>query len=95
VLFRSHLGASGSWAVLRLEGSDPSGRTVSLRLRHEDPYDMTAIPLAACVAQYTDDLRRPGLWMQAGFVEPARFLRDIAAMGVQVELRLDGEEVPP
>jgi hypothetical protein len=90
-----HLGATGSWAVLQLEGGDSDGRTVSLRLRHEDPYDMTAIPLAACVAQYADGPRRPGLWMQAGFVEPSRFLRDIALLGIQVELRLDGEEIAP
>lgn len=90
-----HLGPSGSWAVLQLEGSDSNRRTVSLRLRHEDPYDMTAIPLAACVAQYADGPRRPGLWMQAGFVDPARFLRDIASMGVEVEVRLDGQMTSP
>ncbi len=90
-----HLGASGSWAVLQLEGSDASGRTVSLRMAHEDPYELTAIPVAACVAQYADGPRRPGLWTQAAYVEPARFLRDVAFMGVQVELRLDGEVSPP
>jgi saccharopine dehydrogenase-like NADP-dependent oxidoreductase len=90
-----HLGSPGSWAVLQLEGGDSNGRTVSLRLRHEDPYEMTVIPVAACIAQYADGPRRPGLWMQAGYVEPARFLRDIASMGVEVDLRLDGEMKPP
>jgi hypothetical protein len=90
-----HLGESGSWAVLQLEGGDASGRTVSLRMRHEDPYELTAIPVAACIAQYADGPRRPGLWTQANYVEPARFLRDVASLGVQVDLRLDGEVVQP
>jgi short subunit dehydrogenase-like uncharacterized protein len=90
-----HLGARGTWAVLQLEGSDASGRTVSLRMAHEDPYALTGIPVAACVAQYADGPRRPGLWTQAASVELARFLRDIASQGVQVELRLDGEVSPP
>jgi hypothetical protein len=85
-----HLGSRGSWAVLQLEGSDSNGRTVSLRLCHADPYELTAIPVAACIGQYADGPRRPGLWTQAGFVEPERFLQDIASLGVQVEVRLDG-----
>ena len=36
-----------------------------------------------------------GSGTQAAYVEPARFLRDIASLGVQVELHLDGEVSPP
>jgi hypothetical protein len=49
--------------------------------------------VAACVAQYAEGPRRPGLWTQAGFVEPARVPRDVASMGAEVDVRLDGQAV--
>jgi saccharopine dehydrogenase (NAD+, L-lysine-forming) len=47
----------------------------------------TAIPVVACLLQVLDDsARKPGLWTQAHIVEPARLVRDMQRMGVEVQL---------
>lgn len=57
-----------------------------LRVSHEDGYWLTAASAAACLGQYLDgSLRTPGVHLQALAVEPARFLRDLLAMGVGLE----------
>lgn len=54
-----------------------------LRLLHPDGYYLTAASAAACLLQYLDgSLRDPGVHLQALTVDPARFLRDLLAMGV-------------
>jgi saccharopine dehydrogenase (NAD+, L-lysine-forming) len=72
--------------VLQLEaaGGTPR-RTVSIRVSHDDGYDLTAIPIAACVEQLLDGARRPGVFTQAAFVEPRAFLRRLEVLGVTVE----------
>ena len=56
---------------------------------HPDGYLFTAIPVVACLLQYLDGSgRKPGLWTQANLVEPARLVRDMQRMGVEVH----GEE---
>jgi saccharopine dehydrogenase (NAD+, L-lysine-forming) len=78
-----------SGVVLRLEArGEKDGRPLSVTvvLRHADGYEMTAIPVAACLRQYLDgSIARPGLWLMAEAVEPARLLRDMEHMGVRVE----------
>jgi saccharopine dehydrogenase (NAD+, L-lysine-forming) len=60
--------------------------SVSVVLRHPDPYELTAIPVVACVRQYLDgSIARPGLWLMGETVEPIRLFRDMEQMGVSIE----------
>jgi saccharopine dehydrogenase (NAD+, L-lysine-forming) len=60
-----------------------------LSLYHADGYVFTAVPVAACVLQWLDGtIRRPGVHMMAHAVDPARLLRDMERLGIEVEDRL-------
>jgi hypothetical protein len=57
-----------------------------LRVSHPDGYWLTAASAAACLLQYLDgSLRTPGVHLQALAVDPARFLRDLVALGARLE----------
>jgi len=59
-----------------------------LVLSHPDGYVFTAAPVVACLLQYLDAAApRPGLWLQAHYVEPARMLRDLARLGIETRER--------
>lgn len=61
-----------------------SGR-LELSLSHPDGYELTAIPVVACLLQVLDgSARRPGLWMMGHLVDPSRLLVDMEEMGVTV-----------
>jgi hypothetical protein len=54
-------------------------------LSHPDGYELTAIPVVACLMQYLDgSARRPGLWMMGHLVEPERLFKDMQQMGVEI-----------
>jgi hypothetical protein len=54
-------------------------------ISHADSYELTAIPVVACLLQYLDGtVRRPGLWMMGHLVEPLRFYNDMEKMGVKI-----------
>jgi predicted dinucleotide-binding enzyme len=54
-------------------------------LSHEDGYEITAIPLVACVLQLLDgSIRRPGLHTMGSAVDPERLLDDMRRLGLQV-----------
>lgn len=76
--------------LLKLEArgrQDGVPKNLDVTLYHPDGYQLTAIPVVACLLQYLDgSIRRPGLWTQGELVEPARLLKDIQRMGVQVEI---------
>ncbi|HEX5748270.1 MAG TPA: saccharopine dehydrogenase NADP-binding domain-containing protein [Archangium sp.] len=64
-----------------------TARHLELTLSHADAYELTAIPVVACLLQYLDGTaRRPGLWLQAHVAEPERMLRDMERMGVAISL---------
>jgi len=52
---------------------------------HPDGYELTAIPVVACLLQYLDgSARRPGLLMMGHLAEPVRLFKDMERMGVTV-----------
>ncbi|HEY6102800.1 MAG TPA: saccharopine dehydrogenase NADP-binding domain-containing protein [bacterium] len=56
---------------------------VTATVSHPDGYEITAIPVAACLLQYLDGTaRRPGLWMMGHLVDPLRLFKDMERMGV-------------
>jgi len=65
-------------------------QTLRVQLFHEDAYQMTAIPVIACLLQYLDGtIRKPGLWWQGNLVAPTRMLRDLEKLGITVEVKVD------
>jgi len=55
---------------------------------HPDGYELTAIPVAACLLQVMDGTaRRRGLWMMGHLAEPVRLFADMQRMGVEVVTR--------
>lgn len=74
--------------LLRLEAEgrkDGTPARVELSVSHPDGYELTAVPVAACLLQVLDgSARRPGLWMMGHLVDPARLLMDMQGMGIEV-----------
>jgi len=65
--------------------SDGGPATFTATVAHPDAYELTAIPVVACLLQWMDGVaRRPGLWIMGHLVEPARLFRDMQRMGVRV-----------
>lgn len=53
---------------------------------HTDGYELTAIPVVACLLQYLDgSARRPGLWYMGHMVEPVRLFQDMQRMGACIK----------
>ena len=73
---------------LKVEATgERAGRPVRFEfsVAHPDGYELTAIPVVACLRQYLDGTaRRPGLWYMGHLVDPGRLFQDMAAMGVQL-----------
>jgi hypothetical protein len=62
---------------------------IDVQVSHRDGYELTAIPVVACLLQYMDrSSRRPGLWMMGHLVDPVRLLKDMARMGASVSSAL-------
>jgi saccharopine dehydrogenase (NAD+, L-lysine-forming) len=83
-----HFTPRGTWAVLQLEATASGGARLSIRVAHDDGYELTAMPVVAAVEQLLDGPRRPGMFTQAGFVEPALFLQRLEGLGVQVHVQV-------
>ena len=72
-----------SRVILEAGGPDEGAPSLSLSLTCSDAYRLTAAPVVAALMQW-DDRRRPGLDSQALFVEPERWMSDLAKLGVEV-----------
>jgi saccharopine dehydrogenase (NAD+, L-lysine-forming) len=54
-------------------------------ISHADGYELTAVPVAACLLQYLDgSCKKPGLWMMGHLVDPTRLFHDMQRMGIAV-----------
>lgn len=77
--------------LLKVEAEGEKGgraKGLEVLISHTDGYQMTAIPVAACLLQYLDgSIRKPGLWTQANLVEPRRLMQDMQRMGAGVQVR--------
>lgn len=82
-------GSHGEWAELRLAGKGKSG-SIEMAASYPDPYDFTALPVAACIRQFAETPRRPGLWRQALFLDPTTFWNDLQAMGTVFSITVKG-----
>ncbi len=52
---------------------------------HADGYELTAVPVAACLLQILDgSARKPGLWMMGHLADPERLMQDMERMGIDV-----------
>jgi saccharopine dehydrogenase (NAD+, L-lysine-forming) len=66
-----------------VKGGEPA--KIETTVSHPDGYELTAVPVVACLLQYLDGTaRRPGLWMMGHFVEPMRFFKDMERMGIKI-----------
>lgn len=76
--------------LLKLEAKgtkDNKPKSVDVLISHADGYALTAIPVVACLMQYLESDRKPGLWFQAHFVEPKLLFKDMGSMGVEVQIQ--------
>jgi hypothetical protein len=63
---------------------------VAIRVAHRDGYELTAVPIVATLLQYLDaPAAKRGLWMMGHYVDPARLMRDMAAMGVETSVTVE------
>jgi len=74
--------------LLKVEASGTKGGKpvkTETTISHPDGYELTAIPVVACLLQYLDgSARRPGLWMMGHLAEPVRLFTDMERMGVHI-----------
>lgn len=81
-------GGEQEWAEMRLRGKGKSG-SIDIAISYGDPYELTALPVVACIRQYTDTPCRPGLWLQALYLDPSRFWADLEEMGVRLSITVN------
>ncbi|BBM87154.1 saccharopine dehydrogenase NADP-binding domain-containing protein [Candidatus Uabimicrobium amorphum] len=73
----------GVMLVADCKGSDGS---LCMKVHHEDGYEITVVPVVACLKQYISGHIKPGLHLQAWVVEPKQFFADLKALGINVEV---------
>lgn len=64
----------------------------SLRMEHQDPSFITAVPVVAFLKQYlSGETDQPGLWLQAMAAEPRRMIQDMGRMGLKMIIKESGK----
>ncbi len=73
---------------LEAEGlSNNKQSNIQIKLMHTDGYFLTAVPIVACLKQYSEGtFKKTGLWYQANIVDPEQFISDIDTMGIKTEI---------
>lgn len=75
--------------IVQLEAErmfDSNPEKYKLKLSHEDGYWFTAIPVVACLIQYSEGiLPQKGLYCMGNVVEPHKLLKDMKEMGITIE----------
>jgi len=73
---------------LKLEAESADGERLELILSHDDMYEVTAIPVVACLLQWLDgSIKKPGVYMMGHIVEPVRLMEDMKRLGMAVDIR--------
>lgn len=75
--------------ILKLEAEgmkDNQLTKVTISLKHEDAYWLTAIPVVTTIIEYMEEFHPAGLYYQAHYVKPAPFLAKMADMGVKMRV---------
>lgn len=82
-----HWAPGDQWAILDLQATgcrDSRATQVNMRIAHRDAYELTALAVVATLVQYRQQARRPGLWTQAEFINPAACFEFLKTHGVEV-----------
>jgi hypothetical protein len=77
--------------VLKVEAKGLLGAKpthVHARCEHEDGYELTAIPVVACLMQY-ETIRRPGLHMMGHLPDPDQLFKDMESMGAGMTTNIE------
>ncbi len=72
------------YGVMLVADCEGPGGTFRMKVHHEDGYEITVIPLVACLKQYLSGDIKPGLQLQAWAVEPKQFFDDLQKLGIGV-----------
>jgi saccharopine dehydrogenase (NAD+, L-lysine-forming) len=61
-------------------------KKMTIRLSHQDAYLFTAIPVAACIMQYLEDVHEPGFYFQSHLLKPESLLQVLRKLGIQTHV---------
>lgn len=82
------------WGILLLDAAETingKGTALQLRMAAPDPYDLTALPVISCLRQFFQGRKIPGVHTQAEYVDPLPFFMEMEKLGVELQLKIDGE----
>lgn len=66
---------------------DGKKKNIRMTLYNDDGYYLTAVPVVAAIKQYlSGKLNKPGLHIQANFVEPVEYFEDIAKLNGSINI---------
>jgi saccharopine dehydrogenase (NAD+, L-lysine-forming) len=87
-----HWTPEGQWARLDMEATGrQDGRAVQMtvRISHQDAYELTALAIVGTLVQYRSLPRRVGLWTQAEYVVPEQYFEFLRSRSVNVSIASD------